>query len=138
MTPTRLQSRRALALVPAGWGIAVALLLTLIPGPADMDGTTLGFVVWNLIPHAALVIIVLETSAHAPQTWPALAVGVGANAVVTAVALGSFLFDEGSTGALVFLFLPAYLIALVVATAIAAGITYAVRSPRPRPVRAPQ
>jgi len=129
MTPTRLRSRRLLAVAPAVTGAGVALLMVVLSwGVGDTDGAALGFVVWNLVPHLALAVVVLEVSEHAPSAWPALAAGVALHTAVTALAVGSLLLGESSTGALVFIFLPAHLLAVVVLTGIAAGVTHAVRS----------
>lgn len=131
MTPDRLEHRRLLALVPAVCGVGVAvLMIVLAGGVADLDAAALGFIVWNLVPHTALAVIVLEVSEHAPRAWPALAVGTALHAAVTVAVLGALLVDESSTGVLVFLFLPGYLLAVVVVTAIAAAITDVARRPR--------
>lgn len=130
MTPARVQHRRLLALVPAICAVGVAVLMIVLAGGAsETDEAALGFIVWNLIPHAALAVIVLEVSEHAPRAWPALAAGVALHAAVTVMALGGLLLDPSSTGALVFIFLPGYLLAVVVVTAIAAGITNLARRP---------
>ena len=128
MTPTRLRSRRLLVVAPAVTGVGVALLMVVLSWGVDTDGAAPGFVVRDLVPHVALAVVVLEVSRHAPSAWPALAVGVALHTAVTVLAVGSLLLGESSTGALIFLFLPAYLLVVVVLTAAAAGVTHAVRA----------
>ena len=130
MTPIAERSRRVLALVPVACGIGVAVLVILTGGVSDVDATVLGFLLWNLVPHALLAVVVLQVSRHAPRAWPALVGGVVLHVVLTVAVLAGALLDDSSTAALVFIFLPAYLLAAVVLTALTAGVVSRVRRSR--------
>lgn len=95
-------------------------------------GSSIAFLLWAVAPFAGAGALVAVVPRHLARGRPVLVLGVAALAVLTVLALVSFLTSESSTSALLFLFLPAYQWLLVAVTTGVAALVHAFRDRRAR------
>ncbi len=111
-------------------GTAVAILVSSLrasgaPDELTLDATLLAFLIWNLLPAAAMAVLLLRAARSGRRELMVALVGSGLVAVLTGLALWDFETSDSSTGALVFIFLPLYQWAVLVLTVVAVLFAHA-------------